>query len=267
MSKKEPSKPKQRVSNQVYWVERNLKFIREHSIVMPEQMKLVTHIKVLIVVFTTLMIFLILSLILKLSLVPFIIILNIIIFLFLTDAFLTSMRASKFRNELLKRGGEMINPINVKIMKFNGTIPNLIAMIFILLLVLLYSGAWVYREISGINISSSFTTAYFNFYFAWFYTYTINNIGYSSPFIFMDINEGMLFGGALFSYDVLSDIRPTGINNGFELYYNDKKVAWGKMLPDDIEFMLEIISVYQKYRDKLIDEQSILSLSGIVNNT
>lgn len=65
------------------------------------------------------------------------------------------------------------------------------------------------------------------------------------------INQGMLFGGALFSYDVLSGIQPSGQGSGFTLYYEGRKAATGNMLPDDMKYLQEMLEVHSKYRSYL----------------
>ena len=65
----------------------------------------------------------------------------------------------------------------------------------------------------------------------------------------MDINEGMAFGCALIPYSIMSGIQPVGNRNGFELYYEGGKVASGKMLPDDMERLREMIEIHSKYKN------------------
>ncbi|MDR1669884.1 MAG: hypothetical protein LBR76_07995 [Oscillospiraceae bacterium] len=84
------------------------------------------------------------------------------------------------------------------------------------------------------------------------YIFSIQTGGFTaSPYIFMDISEGMLFGGALFAYDTLRDIRPVKKENNYELFYEGKKVAAFVMLPDDMNYLREVLALRGKYAEHL----------------
>jgi hypothetical protein len=68
---------------------------------------------------------------------------------------------------------------------------------------------------------------------------------------FLDLDEGMLFGNAVFSYDIMSGLVSTGKGNGFELYHEGKVVATGNILPDDMRHLHEILEIREKYRDMM----------------
>jgi hypothetical protein len=68
---------------------------------------------------------------------------------------------------------------------------------------------------------------------------------------FKDLDEGMLFGNAIFSYDIMSGLVSTGKGNGFELYHDGKVVATGNILPEDMRHLQEILEIREKYKEML----------------
>lgn len=250
MSKEKPQKPKLSERNQIMWVERNFKFIREHSTAYPEPMWHITNTKHLIigvvVLFTVLLVFILFDYV-RISIACVWVTWTIFL---LVEAYKAEKRTDVFYKSFLSREGEIINPINSKMVNKNTTV-ILIVGVLMLLIIGIYIGTVIYFELIGRELPTYF---YNLFYYPFIYHVLFSNsTAISTPFpcIFMDIDEGMLFGGALFSYDILSGIRPTGNGNGFDLYYEGKRVASGKMLPDDMRYLQEMLEIRKKYSDYL----------------
>lgn len=77
------------------------------------------------------------------------------------------------------------------------------------------------------------------------------------PFIFMDIEVGMVFGGALFSYDALRGIVESENPGGFELFYGSDMVASGVMLRDDMRYLQDILALRRKNADVLTEDKKV----------
>lgn len=248
MRKIKPRKPSVAERNRVAWVEKEHKFIREHSIAYPKPAWTTTHAKWAIV--GTLIAAGTLAITIFLEYTPlkivFLCIFAFIFILFIIDTFIAAIHTSKFYNKLLESGGEIVELWNETLIKRSGTAA--IFVVFILLFFCASVGITILANITGDSrITASSSVLIINIL-------NLCNTNYSTtysytPYIFMDIDKGMFFGGALFSYDTLCGIRPTGEGSGFELYYEGRKVAEGNMLPDDMKLLQEIIDVRSKYRD------------------
>lgn len=246
-----PPKPPASERNRVAWIEKNLKFIREHSVAYPKPAWSTTHVNWLIIgmiLFFAMLIPTIFVRYIPLKII-FISVSALLLILYFIDFFIAGIRTSKFYKDLLERGGETADQWNAVIIRRSGTTANVIilfAMIFLLVYIVFLMLATI--EGSRINPSSMIWSVnivnLFNLY-----NFSHNSSYNYSPYIFMDINEGMFFGGAVFSYDTLCGIRPAGKGNGFELYYEGEKVAEGNMLSDDMKLLREIIDVRSKYSD------------------
>jgi hypothetical protein len=159
--------------------------------------------------------------------------------------FRTDRRNSGFYRGLLDRGGKIVEPWNYVILRRHKY--NMFAAGFLALLACVFFGFVIYRELSGTAAERSghFQTAVFPIYM--FNIYSALSRASGAPFIFLDIDEGMLFGGAVFGYDVLSGIYPTGDGSKFELHYGGELVARGNMLPGDMQFLRAMIDTHAKY--------------------
>lgn len=251
MSHSKPRKYPISERNRVLWVDRDCQFKHEHSISYPRPTWFSVHKKIAIA--GMLAFFVMVFLVFLIGYTPlkilFICVSSILLSLFIIDTYGAGMRTYKFYKGLLERGGKIIDPWNAAIIKRTGKTANIVTLMFLLLLylyVVVLSLAsirgWFHIDFSSISFSLNIV----NFLFI------CNAAGYSTDaFIFMDIDEGMLFGGALFSYQKLSGIRPAKRGSGFELYYEGKKIASGNMLPNDMQYLLDIIEIQNKYQDYL----------------
>lgn len=254
MSKEKPRKRNPAERNQVMWADKNFKFIREHSIAYPEPTKSawqITRKKSTIIILALLFAALLIFISFEFTMIPITLAWVALNILLLVEICKKEMRTRKFYKDLINRGGEIIDPSNINMINKNTT-SNRITWAIFLLIICSYLGVAIYLVIIGLVPPFYF---YYLFYYPSFYYFSFNNMSVTPipcPIIFMDIDEGLLFGNALFSYDILSGIRPTGKGNGFELYYEGKKVAWGNMLPADMNHLLEMIEIHEKYSDYLL---------------
>lgn len=241
-------KPKMSERNQIVWTEPNFKFVREHSISRPKPSWLSAHPKNWIAAILVLFVVFIVMLFSEFVFfrIPITIVCAALSLFVVIDTILAAMRVDKFHLEHIKRGGEVINPWNARTLKTskNG---NVIATIMLVVYIAFITVAFL-MDINGEN--DSFILFYSIYLPIMYSTFSFGQITYS-PYIFMDIDEGMLFGDALFPYDIMSGLKPTGNGNGFELYYDGKKVAYGRMLPDDMNYLQEILALRSKYKDYL----------------
>jgi hypothetical protein len=77
----------------------------------------------------------------------------------------------------------------------------------------------------------------------------------TSPTIFFDVNEGVLFGKVIYPYSALKGISSASrYDNTFKLTYEGKEVATGKILPDDLAYLRSMVEVSEKYKDYLADD-------------
>lgn len=244
-------KPKMSERNQLVWTEPNFKFVREHSISRPKPSWISEHPKPAIVIMLIVFAALFTELLFEYNYVriPLVLVFAVGSIFLCVDSFLAASRADKFRIKLLKRGGEIINPWNSKMLKTDKSVNIMttisigLFVIYIVVVLIIYAKG-----------SDNATNMLFVFYFPITYSTTFSSNQYIySPYIFMDIDEGMLFGDALFPYDIMSGLKPTGNGNGFELYYEGKKVAYGRMLPDDMSYLQEILALRSKYKDYLTE--------------
>jgi hypothetical protein len=170
-------------------------------------------------------------------------------------------RSVAFYTDLIKRGGIVINPWNKAFLHASPVIS-----IVFLAICCASAGFFVWYKVTGAEVQL-FTTGYITFYMSiqlTIDTYTIL-ANYACPTIFLDIDEGALFGGAIFPYKVLSGLSYNGRNdNTFKLTYEGKEVATGKILPEDWAYLHSMIEVSEKYKDYLVDDD--LPASSLATN-
>ena len=250
MPQVKPRKPPMSERNSTMWVDKDLRFMREHSLTYAKPAWIATHTKGFIVALIACFILFIIEMFinnapLQLTLVA---LFTVLFTLLIVDYFITHMRKNKLYKNLLERGGEIADPWNATIIK-RSRIPAYIFAISLAFLCYLCLGFVLFifftdqhiefssllLVISCINLINILNTSFYE----------------DSPNIFMGVDEGMYFSGALFTYDVLSGIRPTGKKNGFELSFEGKIVATGKMLPDDMNHLQDMIDIYGKYENTI----------------
>ena len=243
-------KPRLSERNAVYWVDKDNRFIREQSVRYPKPSWSAGHTVGSIVITLIWVFVLIMMLVFSDGFVKLIFSFAIVIplALYLADELRAEKRKHKFQDEIVSRGGHFAGLWTERTVKRNryrayaaSTLCIVLACAFIAMDVLL----------EDLELEAVYTVLPL---FA--LTTTINNgqAFNEKPNIFMDVSEGMLFGGALFSYEIMSGIRSTGKKHGFELYHDRKKVAYGTMSPDDMKYLREMIAIYGKYRKVLENE-------------
>ncbi|MDR1704951.1 MAG: hypothetical protein LBS19_09775 [Clostridiales bacterium] len=227
--------------NQVFWAVKKKNFIREHSLDYPKP--IVGDIGTGLLVFSTCVFFIGLIIAGFANIWPF-----KIAFVGLTAAFLTLLlvlafvseyRSKRFYLNLLERGGTTANTLNERMIKGKGGPLSVVVIVSVLVIYVLSIVTIILYTFSS---HPTAVNPVFSLSMIWFYNIRPR---FSYPCVFMDIDEGMTLGGALFSYDIFKGIRET--DGGFELYFEDTKVAWGRLFPEDMKLLKEIAGVREKY--------------------
>jgi hypothetical protein len=173
---------------------------------------------------------------------------------YMNDSISAASRQDKFNRAIIEKGAEVIDPWNKRIIVKNSRTANLVLTMLCLIIII-------------------FMAFFLLFWRRLFEHYIINYPFYLMPSIvavtgilnrsiypilhycaFLDFDEGMLFGNAVFSYEIMSGLVSTGKGNGFELYHEGRKVATGNILPDDLRHLREILEILEKYRDVSVNE-------------
>ena len=152
------------------------------------------------------------------------------------DSILSGINMNRFYKKHLDAGGEIIDPWNARVIRarriaYYYVKPPLtiITVIFLCVDMLYYKGImFQFRGFPGYFWLIVILSIIVNVY--------ADEKGF--PYIFHSAEEGMVFGGALFPYSAFADFHPEG--NGFELYYDGRRVAYGVMLPDDMDRLREM---------------------------
>ena len=255
MHKKKTRNPPMSERNNVLWASRDLMFIREHSIDYPKPSWAATNSKsVMIGLISYFAAMIVAAFVPNMPLKIASIFASTIIFtLHIADSFSAHMRENRLITSLLDRGGIIVDSWNATVIKRNGTTAQVVALSLVLVFYATM-GLLIFRSFTGHLIDTTTVLAMLNCtncvnIFNSLYN---NQIG---PFIFMDIEEGMFFGGALFTYDVMSGLQATVKRNGFELHFEGNVIASGKMLPDDMNYLRDIIEIRNKYK-RLLDRST-----------
>ena len=243
----EERNPKYSERNQVIWLDR--KFIKNQKLSSKQAMWLSRHWKISTIIGAIGIIFAFVvprvsSISLRISTLG---VLIIFFAIFLPDAFLEFRRYRQYYNQIINDGGVIIEPYNNKLL--GGSTAGTIAMqITYTLLILSFIFIETYFSIVGIKTISSISNM--SICLINLPVQIISLLGsYRMPFIFLDIDRGMVFGGNLFSYASLSGFTPVGERNGFELHCQGKVVAKGRMLPEDRMHLLQILEIRRRYEE------------------
>jgi hypothetical protein len=155
-----------------------------------------------------------------------------------------------FYRDLLKRGGVIIDQCNNTLLESSP-----VASLVLLAIICASAGFFIWYRATGreVQMFASFIPLYLSIML------NMDNLTprgyYSGPTIFLDIDEGVLFGGAIFPYEVLRGLSYNSRNdNSFKLTYEGKDVATGKILPEDWAYLHSMIVIGEKYRNYLISE-------------
>ncbi len=219
MTKTKTQKPPTSVRNQVLLTVKNLKFIDEHSIAFPKRLWIASHEKLVLLLMTVTLLTCIVAMFVDFLVIPACLLGAVYTTLTFFDNYSYLRRIDKFHKELLHRGGTTIHPWNLRLIKNNAKTTYTTVFVLYLILTCVFIGLIIFSRITQDPVTFNIFPFCFPYYFYAFSVYS----GVNTPFIFMDIDEAMLFGGALFSYDVLSGILSTSDGKGFELYYEGKK--------------------------------------------
>ncbi len=235
----------------VMWADKNKEFYFTHAKAYPKMMWISRHYKIFAFCSILVLIFMITTFFFPVLKIPLCVISFILILLNLWDMCATFVNEVNFYKDAIDRGGEIIDPWNKRIISKKNKLIN-IALIIVCSLAYFCLLAFVLLDFNQRFITefpfSTFAllTNFFTIYCSAKYSYP--GIYYC---IFLNFNEGMLFGNALFTYDIMNGLITTGKNNGFELYHEGKKVAEGRILPDDYKHLQDILEVRNKYKDVL----------------
>jgi hypothetical protein len=164
----------------------------------------------------------------------------------MVDLSLYDRRAKRFYKRIIEDGGEVIDPFNTWLCKsfISGSRPfTYVAMALFALAVYIFCAIALYRAYVGFTLVNFtpmqvYAVCPFPSLFALYDA--------SGPFIFMDLDKGVVLGKSLLPYGALYGFAPDG-NGSFEIVHNGKKVAKGKMLPDDAEYLFELLAIHKKY--------------------
>lgn len=156
------------------------------------------------------------------------------------DSIVTGVNIVRFNDKQLESGGEMIAPWNERAVKSSKTAmiyvkPALTVIFAAAILVTYYNDTA--RQIQFRNFPV--------FYWALVIFSLVVSIYPAErvcPNIFRGAESGMVFGGALFSYETLKEINFSSSEGDFELYHKGQVVARGVMLSDDRYHLLDILS-------------------------
>ncbi|MDR2605734.1 MAG: hypothetical protein LBC38_00445 [Oscillospiraceae bacterium] len=154
----------------------------------------------------------------------------------------------KYFEESLNQGGKIINAWNYKAIKLHWQLAfPVLSMGSVLYLGIISILASVYTEFQN------WEPLVFLVYLV-LIVYLILEISYSSthPIIFFDLDKGVIFGGTLFPYDALDGISPDlSDSNEFALRREKEQIAYGRILPEDLAYLQQMITLKKKYGDSL----------------
>ena len=154
-----------------------------------------------------------------------------LIIAFAADSVITGINVTRFYGRQLDNGGELADLWNEKILRSSRVVlssvkPVLTVIMAAAMLVAYYNDTVRQIAFRGFPV----------FYWALIlFSVTVNvyPVERVCPNVFFDPESGMIFGGALFSYDTLKEIDFSGSDGEFELYYEGRLVSRGVMLSDD----------------------------------
>ncbi|MDR1693027.1 MAG: hypothetical protein LBR72_06670 [Oscillospiraceae bacterium] len=211
----------------IVWIDRT--FVREHSILWARPPFLAAGYAVL-----GLYIALMLLGIVAIFWDPIIIPVAIAIFIAGTvlnvDGFLADRRLSRLFRTLFERGGDVMPPPKRDWRKIWSAVSFAFMCFFFVLLIVAVINQWedvpdaplLLLVFMPLNLLSS--------------------AEYSNRlYVPLNPDEGMLFGGALFSYDTLRGFRSNSDGSGFTLTYDGREVAKGHMLAYDQNKLLDVL--------------------------
>lgn len=234
--------------NRVVWVDKE--FTRKQSLDYPRPAWVVEHPKTVIIFLLVSFTVCMTAFFLRPIRIPAMTLLFAAYSTLMVEGFRAKLRADHLSRECFRRG-ETFDLRNIKLFQTLLVMSRLffplyMGIFFLLFLALLYIE--LYGPENKINFISSalllFGMPHLCFGF-------LDGKSASYPYIFMDISEGMLFGGALFSYDTLRDIRSAKRENHYELFYEGEKTADFMMMPDDMSYLREVLALRGKYGEYL----------------
>jgi len=154
----------------------------------------------------------------------------VMIVAYAADTIVTGINIIRFNDRQLKNGGETVDPWNKRIIRTSR-----IAMIYVKPALTVTLTAALIVSFYVDTVRQIALRGFPLFYWALILFCILMNVYPAErvcPIIFFGAESGVVFGGALFSYDTLSDVNFS--NNGeFMLYCKEQTVAKGLMLSDD----------------------------------
>jgi hypothetical protein len=239
-------KTKKRKYGWVIWTDEG--FLREQSRILPKQSWMAEHKKSAIAVIVLALLIGVLASVFSRLMMPFICSALIVVTFCLPSFIATQKNCKKFFKDMLKRG-EIINKQNRALLENYVGVHWDILIFASIAIFYIYFAVLLILDMNGDNLG---TSVYFSGLYMWFFIDSLAWLRcaskFSTPFVFLDLNEGALFGGAVFSYDILKGVVPSGKGGyGFDFYYEGKKVAYGSMLEDDMDYLTQMIEVCEKY--------------------
>ena len=237
--------PKFSERNEIIWLDK--KFAKNQKLICKRPMCISSHWKIALAVGVCIVLFAIVvsafaSIHWRISMMS---VLIVMVSAVLADVFFEFRRYKQYYRGIIQDGGDIIDPYNAKLLG-GATHGMKVLLISWSLLIYGFLGVILYSFITGANTISDLLVPFVMIFIIPIQIISLQR-SFCGPFIFMGLDKGMVFGGNVYSYASLYGFLPVGEGNGFELYYNDKVVAKGRMLPDDRLHLLKILEVHKKY--------------------
>lgn len=178
----------------------------------------------------------------------------LILIILVVDSALSGINMNRFYEKQLNSGGVIIDPWNARIIKKRKIVENCIRPVIAF-------ACLVFNAVIFINGTAGTAGLRGLPYYFWSiiilcFVINIYTGDKEYPNIFLSADVGMVFGGALFSYDTLSSIMFSGSGGEFELNFDGDTVANGVMLIDDMDGMRELILECKFARQSESDSES-----------
>lgn len=251
MSRGKLRKPKLTEGNSVTWLDKD--FVRRHSIYCPKQEWLsrqyAAHKTALLVILVAAFAAILAYTLIIRTVTPMSVMLFAAYTFVLVDKLLADRRMNRYCKELLGRGGETADARNRLMIKSGNKVLGKFLAYGVPLLYYILIGIYVFAQLSGRIAEDSVLLTTRVSVLPWLVLSMLDRGVTYSPIIFMDIDEGILFGNALFPYDVLRGIVSTDDGTAFDLIHEGETVAKGFILADDLNAIRQMHSLRDKYGD------------------
>ncbi|MDR0859340.1 MAG: hypothetical protein LBN97_09955 [Oscillospiraceae bacterium] len=152
---------------------------------------------------------------------------------------------SAYYKSCLERGGKIIDPFNESLLKLTARNTTLVLLLTVVALCSALLVIFVWSKAHG-NADLKYSNFIFIGYMPFIIYVNIINLsrGAQGPLIFFGADEGVLLAGTLFPYSALDGIRSTSrYDNTISLKRADKDVINGRMMPEDLKYLLTMIEI------------------------